>query len=108
MIDSLAPLAAGQADPLAGAELKGPHAASGVTADAVQGADFGKVLAGLMTGAADTLRTAEKTSEAGVLGQASVQKVVESVMAAEQTLQSVVAIRDKAVGAYLEISRMTI
>jgi flagellar hook-basal body complex protein FliE len=33
---------------------------------------------------------------------------VESVMAAEQSLQTAVAIRDKVVAAYLEISRMTI
>jgi flagellar hook-basal body complex protein FliE len=108
MIDPIGPLAAGQSDPLAGVELKAPHVGSSGVAAGAQATDFGTVLAGLMTGAADTLRAAEKTSEAGVLGQASVQQVVESVMAAEQTLQSVVAIRDKAVGAYLEISRMTI
>jgi flagellar hook-basal body complex protein FliE len=34
--------------------------------------------------------------------------VVEAVMAAEQTLQTSVAIRDKVVSAYLEISRMSI
>ena len=36
------------------------------------------------------------------------QQVVEAVMAAEQTLQSAIAIRDKVVSAYLEISRMAI
>ena len=41
-------------------------------------------------------------------GQASVQQVVEAVMSAEQTLQGAIAIRDKVVAAYLEISRMQI
>jgi flagellar hook-basal body complex protein FliE len=37
-----------------------------------------------------------------------VQQVVEAVMAAEQALQSAIAVRDKVVSAYLEISRMQI
>jgi flagellar hook-basal body complex protein FliE len=41
-------------------------------------------------------------------GQASLQQVVQAVMMAEQTLQTVVAVRDKVVGAYQEISRMQI
>ncbi len=44
----------------------------------------------------------------GCSGKASVQQVVEAVMSAEQTLQSAIAIRDKVVSAYLEISRMAI
>ena len=51
-------------------------------------------------------RNAETTSVAGIQGSASVQQVVEAVMSAEQTLQAAVAIRDKVVAAYLEISRM--
>ena len=35
-------------------------------------------------------------------------KVVESVMAAQRSLQSVLAIRDKVVSAYQEIARMAI
>jgi flagellar hook-basal body complex protein FliE len=54
------------------------------------------------------LKTGEAISIAGIRGQASVQQVVEAVMAAEQTLQSSIAIRDKVVAAYLEVSRMQI
>jgi flagellar hook-basal body complex protein FliE len=43
-----------------------------------------------------------------VQGRATTQQVVEAVMHAEHTLQSAVAIRDKVVAAYLEISRMQI
>ena len=58
--------------------------------------------------AANVVRNAETTSVAGIQGRASVQQVVEAVMSAEQTLQGAVAIRDKVVAAYLEISRMQI
>jgi flagellar hook-basal body complex protein FliE len=36
------------------------------------------------------------------------QTVVERVMAAERTLQAALAVRDKAVSSYLEVSRMQI
>ena len=44
----------------------------------------------------------------GVEGSAAPMKVVESVMAAQRSLQTVLAIRDKAVSAYQEIARMAI
>jgi flagellar hook-basal body complex protein FliE len=45
---------------------------------------------------------------AGLQGKASVQQVAESVMGAERTLQTSLAIRDKAVAAYQQISQMQI
>ena len=41
-------------------------------------------------------------------GKADTREVVDAVMSAEQALQTAVAIRDKIVSAYLEISRMAI
>lgn len=78
--------------------------------DATQEAssDFGSMLTRMASDAMETLKTAEAVSIAGVQDKASVQKVVESVMAAEQQLQAAVAVRDKVVAAYLEVSRMTI
>jgi flagellar hook-basal body complex protein FliE len=70
--------------------------------------DFTSVLAQVALNAVDSLKSAEATSLAGIRGQAPVQQVVESVMGAEQTLQSAIAIRDKVVAAYLELSRMQI
>ena len=70
--------------------------------------DFGAMLASCSASAAGALKTAEATSIAGIQGQASVQQVVEAVMSAEQTLQGAIAIRDKVVAAYLELSRMQI
>jgi flagellar hook-basal body complex protein FliE len=74
----------------------------------VEGADFGSILSELASGALGAVKQAETISVAGIRGQASVQQVVEAVMAAEQTLQSAIAIRDKVVAAYTEISRMSI
>jgi len=70
--------------------------------------DFGAVIGQMTLDAISTLRAGEQTAIAGVRGQATTQQVVEAVMASEQTLQAGVAIRDKVVSAYLEISRMTI
>ena len=72
------------------------------------GADFGSMLSQLASNAANVVRNAEATAVAGVQGAATVQQVVEAVMSAEQTVQGAVAIRDKVVAAYLELSRMQI
>jgi flagellar hook-basal body complex protein FliE len=72
------------------------------------GTDFSSMLSQMAVDAADSVKSAEAVSIAGIKGNASVQQVVESVMAAEQSLQTAVAVRDKVVAAYLEISRMTI
>lgn len=81
----------------------GPQAAGPIA-----GVDFGEVLAGLVNSSSSTLRQGEAAAVAGIQGQMTTQAVVEQVLAAERTLQAVTAIRDKAVGAYLEISRMQI
>jgi flagellar hook-basal body complex protein FliE len=70
--------------------------------------DFGALLGQMTIDAIGTLKAGEQTAIAGVRGQATTQQVVEAVMASEQTLQTGIAIRDKVVSAYLEISRMTI
>lgn len=70
--------------------------------------DFAGLIGDAVTDLANKLRNAEAVSVAAVKGTASMQDVVETVMAAEQTLQSAISIRDKVVSAYLEISRMSI
>jgi flagellar hook-basal body complex protein FliE len=70
--------------------------------------DFGSFLAQMAADTANTLRAGEAAAIAGINGQVSTQKVVEAVMATEQTLQSAIAIRDKVVSAFLELSRMQI
>jgi len=73
-----------------------------------QSQDFSALLGNAIAGVSAQLREAEAVSMAGIKGTASTQDVVEQVMAAEQTLQASIAVRDKIVAAYLEISRMAI
>lgn len=71
-------------------------------------ADFAAVLGSLVTDTAQNLRASEAVSAQGLQGRASTQAVVESIMAAERSLQTTLAVRDKVVAAYQEISRMAI
>ena len=73
-----------------------------------QSEDFSSMLGGAIADVAQQLRQAEAVSIAGMKGAASTQEVVEQVMQAEQMLQASIAVRDKVVAAYLEISRMQI
>ncbi|KMO34481.1 flagellar hook-basal body complex protein FliE [Methylobacterium aquaticum] len=77
-------------------------------ADGAAPADFGQIMASFATGMRNDLRAGEAAAIAGIQGKASTQQVVEAVMSAEQSLQTAVAIRDKVVAAYLELSRMAI
>ena len=70
--------------------------------------DFGDVMAQLASGVRTSLRTGEATAIQGIQGKASAQQVVEAVLSAEQSLQTAIAVRDKVVAAYLELSRMPI
>jgi flagellar hook-basal body complex protein FliE len=70
--------------------------------------DFAQTMASMATDALSTLKTGETTAMAGMQGKAPLQQVVQAVMQADQALRTVVAVRDKVVGAYQEISRMQI
>lgn len=72
------------------------------------GADFSQVLGEVSAGAIGKLKAAEAAAISGVQGKATIQQVVESVMAAEESLHTVVAIRDKAVSAYQTLTQMAI
>lgn len=69
---------------------------------------FGSIFKSMMRDAAATIQSGEANAIAGMQGKVPLQKVVETVVQAEQTLHTAVAIRDKVVSAYLEISRMQI
>jgi flagellar hook-basal body complex protein FliE len=75
---------------------------------AAQPSDFAAMLAGMAGEAVSAVKAAESTSISGVQGKASIQQVAEAVLAAELTLQSAIAVRDKVTAAYLELSRMAI
>lgn len=69
---------------------------------------FADVLQDLAASAASTLRTGEAAALAGIQGQIPLQTMVDRVLAAERSLQAAIAVRDKVVGSFLEISRMQI
>jgi flagellar hook-basal body complex protein FliE len=73
-----------------------------------QGPSFDQALAQVVGSAVDTLQAGEAVAIQGVQGAVSPMKVVDSVMAAQRSLQTVLAIRDKAVSAYQEVARMAI
>lgn len=104
MIDALASLSPSGVD--GAARISRTQAAQPGAAAA--GADFGAVMAEVARDSLQTMRGGEAAAVAGLQGQASVQQVVSAVMSAEQTLQTALAVRDKVVAAYQEISRMAI
>ena len=71
-------------------------------------ADFADVLGQAISSAVGAIQAAETASIKGIKGVESVARVVETVMEAQRGLQAMVSIRDKAVGAWQEISRMAI
>ncbi len=87
----------------------GSSAAGGTAAQVdAAGASFGATVARAAADVAGNLHHAETVSIQGIKGQATTREVVDAVMTAQQSLQTALAIRDKIVSAYLEISRMTI
>jgi len=97
-VSGIAPVGGG----LTTARVGGPAPAAPV------GTDFSSVLADLTSSAVNTLKAGESTAISGIQGQVPVQQVVESVMSAEQALQTAIAVRDKLVAAYQQISQMQI
>ncbi len=85
---------------IAGPGLTRPNIAPEATFTAALSAASGQ--------AVETLRNAEGLSLKALQGEADTREVVDAVMNAEQTLQAAIAIRDKIVSSYLEISRMAI
>jgi flagellar hook-basal body complex protein FliE len=106
MIDGVSPLSM-TAPSLAAPGVSPMAGATGAAAPAT-GASFGEIMNQVAGDAVNTLKTAEATSIEGLEGSAPVHKVVESIMSAQRSLQTVLALRDKAVAAYQEISRMAI
>ncbi len=75
---------------------------------AAAGADFGSVLADVANNTVDALKAGESAAIGGITGSRSVQQVVDAMLNADEALQTAIAVRDKLVSAYQEISRMNI
>jgi len=81
---------------------------SAETAGQATGTSFADMLQDAASGTVGQLRNAEQLSVQALQGKADVRDVTDAVMNAQQNLQAAIAIRDKIVTAFLEISRMQI
>ena len=92
--------------PFLGGSIPAVPAAQATQTPATQ--DFASVLTNMASQTAADMKTAENMAIQGLQGQAPVQDVVQAVMKAQTSLQTALAIRDKAVSAYQDLTRMTI
>lgn len=72
------------------------------------GSDFSQFLSQAMDSAVSTMKTGEQVAATGATGKGDVVGVVNAVNAAELTLDTVVAVRDKVIAAYQNIIQMPI
>ena len=83
--------------------------AGGATAGATApGATFGDLLSNVLSETATTGRAAETKAAELMKGKGDIVDVVTAVNAAEMSLETVVAIRDRVIAAYQDIMRMPI
>jgi flagellar hook-basal body complex protein FliE len=75
---------------------------------AAPGSNFSDFLTGAVKDSISTIRQGEQAATQQVAGKANIVDVVNSVNAAELTLDTVVAVRDKVVAAYQQIMNMPI
>lgn len=76
--------------------------------DNVNRPSFGDFMKDVAMDTLKTMRNGETMSAKAVTGDASLPDVVQAVNAAELTLSTVVAVRDRLISAYQEIMRMPI
>ena len=105
MLEAVSSILKGVGDVAKTSEIAKSSSAIG---QAPSAAGFDGVLEQVAADAIGTLKAGEAASISSIQGKVSAQRVVEAVMSAEQTLQMAVAVRDKVVQAYQEVSRMAI
>lgn len=97
------------ANPAAAAGAYSSTAKIGLGADSTKAAEkggFGAVMRQLAVDSINVLRNSETMSAKAVTGEATLPEVVRAVNAADLTINTIVAIRDRMVNAYTEIMRM--
>ncbi len=102
----------GATDPLiqppGGAQAAGAAAVAPAPTQSPDQDSFAQTFKDVAANARDTMRQGEAAAIAGLGGEATIQEVVEAMMGAEQQLRTALAIRDRVVAAYQEVSRMQI
>jgi len=87
----------------------GGAAGSGAAASGgTPGTGFGSMLNDAMKDAVGTMQAGESAAVQGTQGKGDIVQVVNAVTNAELTLETVVAIRDRVIGAYQDIIKMPI
>lgn len=89
-------------------EMGASRGATGAASASTSGASFTQALGQVVNDAISSMQSGEAAAIQGLQGTLQPFKVVEAIMSAQRTLQQTLAIRDKAVSAYQEISRMAI
>ncbi|HSS13130.1 MAG TPA: flagellar hook-basal body complex protein FliE [Rhizomicrobium sp.] len=79
-----------------------------ITPANLPGGNFSDFLSGAIKDSINSIRQGETAASQQVQGKANIVDVVQSVNAAELTLDTVVAVRDKVVAAYQSIMNMPI
>jgi flagellar hook-basal body complex protein FliE len=79
-----------------------------VATSSTQGPSFMDMLGQVVSDGVGSVKAGEAAAIQGLQGAMQPYKVVDAIMGAQRTLSSALAIRDKAVSAYQEISRMAI
>jgi flagellar hook-basal body complex protein FliE len=92
----------------AAAQMGATTAPSAVAPADIPGGNFSDFLSGAIKDSINTIRQGEHAATQQVQGKANLVDVVQSVSAAEVTLDTVVAVRDKIVAAYQSIMNMPI
>jgi flagellar hook-basal body complex protein FliE len=92
----------------AAAQIATPTATGAIAPADVPGGSFSDFLSGAIKDSINTMRQGEHAASQQVQGKANLVEVVQSVNAAELTLDTVVAVRDKVVAAYQSIMNMPI
>lgn len=76
--------------------------------EAAKGPSFGDMVRSAAVDAIQTLHEGEKASAQAITGKANLTDVVQAATQAELTMDTVIAFRDKMLGAYQDIMRMPI
>ena len=88
--------------------MRAPYLGAAAEGEGTSKPDFAQTIVDAGNNVVHALQKAEATSIAGIKGDTSTYDVASSIMEAEQALRMAVAVRDKIINAYLEITRMQI
>jgi len=98
----------GGLDEIGSTSSKSMFGAQAATPGQNTGMDFGSVMSQMATDTVNSLKGAEAMSFKAIQGKANTREVVDAVLEAQQSLQTAMALRDKIVSAYLEVTKMQI